>query len=48
MQVLNNNDAKLAKVITIHDKHFCSSISMVEGRFNNVMDAIQQNYMKSL
>ena len=44
MQVLNNNNVKLAQAMALQDKHLSSFITTVDDRFNNVMNAVQKNH----
>ena len=44
MQTLNRNNAKLAKAMAVHEKHLSSFISTVNKRFDNVMNAVEQNH----
>lgn len=40
MQILNNNNVKLARAMAQQDEHLSSFISTVDDRFNNIMSAV--------
>ncbi|KAK3104775.1 hypothetical protein FSP39_009897 [Pinctada imbricata] len=48
MQVLNRNNAKLAKAMAIQDEHLSSFISTVDERFGNIMQAVQKNHKEAI
>ena len=48
MQVLNNNNVKLAEAMANQDQHLSSFINTVDKRFSNVMAAIQKNHQDAV
>ncbi|KAK3083806.1 hypothetical protein FSP39_003442 [Pinctada imbricata] len=48
MQLLNRNNAKIAKAMAIQEQHLSSVISNVNDRFDNVMNAVQENHQDTV
>lgn len=48
MQVLNNNNVKLAEAMANQDQHLSSFINTVDKSFSNVMAAIQKNHQDAV
>lgn len=48
MQILNNNNVKLAKAMAQQDEHLSSFISTVDERFNNIMSAVTKNHQDAV
>ena len=48
MQILNNNNVKLARAMAQQDEHLSSFISTVDERFNNIMSAVTKNHQDAV